>query len=68
MEVARRLFSNFHKKAKRLANVKFSVWCLHCASPHVIAGKEASVIIMRAEELPVRDFLDTSATHPEKRV
>jgi len=53
---------------KRLASVKFSVWCPHCASPHVIAGKEASVIIMRAEELPVRDFLDTSATHPEKGV
>ena len=36
---------------KRLAKVKFSVWCPHCASPHVIAGNEGSVIIMRPEEL-----------------
>jgi hypothetical protein len=29
----------------------------HCASPHVIAGKEASVVVMQAEELPVRNDL-----------
>jgi len=33
---------------KRLAGLKFSMWCPHCASAHVIAGKEASVVIMRA--------------------
>jgi hypothetical protein len=52
---------------KRLASVKFSVWCPHCASPHVIAGKEASVIVMRAEELPVPDLLDASGP-PEQEL
>ena len=33
---------------KRLAGLKFSMWCPHCAAAHVIAGKEASVAIMPA--------------------
>ena len=52
---------------KRLAKVKFSVWCPHCASAHVIAGKEASIIVMRAEELPARDPLDASGP-PEQEL
>jgi hypothetical protein len=52
---------------KRLASVKFSVWCPHCASPHVIAGKEASIIVMRAKELPEPDLLDASGP-PEQEL
>ena len=52
---------------KRLAGVKFSVWCPHCASPHVIAGKEASIIVMRAKELPEPDLLDASGP-PEQEL
>jgi hypothetical protein len=41
--------------------------CPHCASSHVIAGKEAWVIIMQAEELPVPDLLDASGL-PEQEL
>jgi len=27
----------------RLADLKFSVWCPHCVSSHIIAGKDASI-------------------------
>jgi hypothetical protein len=45
---------------KRLAGVKFSVWCPHCASPHVIVGKEASVLVKRAGALPDRPLWGAS--------
>ena len=49
---------------KRLAGLKFSMWCPHCATAHVIAGKEASVVIVRAGAREPWDASAASITEP----